>query len=72
MPCDKSVSSRLKGSSYETNIRQIMLYGGECWAIKKTSSQSSGRTILKGKIWKGCIRETFKLDQIDEKMRRVD
>ncbi|KAE8716647.1 putative peroxygenase 4-like isoform X1 [Hibiscus syriacus] len=33
--CDKKVSLKLKGKFYRMAIRLVLLYGSECWAIKK-------------------------------------
>ena len=34
--CDKRMSARLKGKVYRTVVRPAILYGLECWPIKKT------------------------------------
>ena len=33
--CDRRIPLRLKGKFYKTAIRPAMLYGTECWAVKK-------------------------------------
>jgi hypothetical protein len=33
--CDKRVLQKLKGKFYKTAIRPAMLYGAECWPIKR-------------------------------------
>jgi hypothetical protein len=33
--CDKRVPQKLKGKFYRTAIRPAMLYGAECWPIKR-------------------------------------
>ena len=33
--CDRKVQDKVKGKFYRTAIRPAMLYGSECWAIKK-------------------------------------
>ena len=33
--CDRRIPLRLKGKFYKTAIRPAMLYGIECWAVKK-------------------------------------
>ncbi|KAE8722892.1 Proton gradient regulation 7 isoform 2 [Hibiscus syriacus] len=33
--CDKNVPLKLKGKFYRMTIRPVLLYGSECWAIKK-------------------------------------
>jgi len=37
--CDKKIPFRLKGRVYQMVIRAALLYGAECWQIKKTQVQ---------------------------------
>ena len=37
--CDKRIPFRLKGSVYRMVVRPALLYGTECWPIKKTQVQ---------------------------------
>jgi len=37
--CDKKISLRLKGRVYRMVVRPALLYGAECWPIKKTQVQ---------------------------------
>ena len=37
--CDKRFPARLKGKFYRVAVRPVMLYGTECWAIKKTQAR---------------------------------
>ncbi|XP_070053589.1 uncharacterized protein [Nicotiana tomentosiformis] len=37
--CDKNVSLRLKGKFYKVVVRPTMLYGAECWPVKKSHVQ---------------------------------
>ncbi|VFQ74613.1 unnamed protein product [Cuscuta campestris] len=34
--CDPNISPRMKGKFYRSVVRHAMLYGAECWAVKKT------------------------------------
>ncbi|VFQ94525.1 unnamed protein product [Cuscuta campestris] len=34
--CDPKISRRMKGKFYQSVVRPAMLYGAECWAVKKT------------------------------------
>ncbi|VFQ84918.1 unnamed protein product [Cuscuta campestris] len=34
--CDPNISPRMKGKFYRSVVRRAMLYGAECWAVKKT------------------------------------
>ena len=33
--CDRKIPKRLKGKFYSTAVRPAMMYGSECWVIKK-------------------------------------
>ena len=37
--CDKKIPLRLKGRVYQMVVRPALLYGVECWPIKKTQVQ---------------------------------
>ena len=37
--CDKKIPFRLKGRVYRMVVRPALLYGAECWPIKKTQVQ---------------------------------
>ena len=37
--CDKRVLPRLKGKVYRMVVRSAVLYGSECWPLKKTQVQ---------------------------------
>ena len=37
--CDKRVPIGLKGKVYRTVVRPAVLYGSECWPVKKTQIQ---------------------------------
>ncbi|XP_019240777.1 PREDICTED: uncharacterized protein LOC109220764 [Nicotiana attenuata] len=37
--CDKNVPPRLKGKFYRVVVRPAMLYGAECWPVKKSHVQ---------------------------------
>ena len=39
MLCDKKFPSRLKGKFYRVAIRPTLLYGTECWPVKKVFEQ---------------------------------
>ncbi|VFQ61992.1 unnamed protein product [Cuscuta campestris] len=34
--CDPNISPRMRGKFYRSVVRPAMLYGAECWAVKKT------------------------------------
>ncbi|XP_076921566.1 uncharacterized protein LOC143583021 [Bidens hawaiensis] len=37
--CDKRFPNRLKGKFYRVAVRPVMLYGTDCWAIKKSHAR---------------------------------
>ncbi|KAJ8705151.1 hypothetical protein PYW07_010978 [Mythimna separata] len=37
--CDPRMPLKLKGKIYKSVIRPVMLYGSECWAVKKTDEK---------------------------------
>ena len=39
MLCDKKFPRRLKGKFYRVAIRPALLYGTECWPVKKVFEQ---------------------------------
>ncbi|XP_021986223.1 uncharacterized protein LOC110882541 [Helianthus annuus] len=36
--CDRTFPTKLKGKFYRVTVRPAMLYGTDCWAIKKTQA----------------------------------
>lgn len=78
--CDRRIPAKLKGKFYRTAIRPAMLYGTECWAIKKQhiSKMSVAEMRMlrwmcgktrKDRIRNECIRETVGVTQIEDKLR---
>uniref|UniRef100_A0A452XUZ8 Uncharacterized protein n=1 Tax=Aegilops tauschii subsp. strangulata TaxID=200361 RepID=A0A452XUZ8_AEGTS len=49
--CDKSVPQKLKGKFYRTTVRPTMLYGAECWPIKKRHVQPLGVAEMRMLRW---------------------
>ncbi|KAL6580696.1 hypothetical protein OROMI_006619 [Orobanche minor] len=78
--CDKKVPLKLKGKFYRSAIRPAMLYGSECWAMKKSLESklevaemrmlrwSCGRTLL-DKIPNGVFRYALEVAPISAKAR---
>ncbi|KAL6508390.1 hypothetical protein OROHE_021932 [Orobanche hederae] len=78
--CDKKVPLKLKGKFYRSAIRPAMLYGSECWAMKKSLEiklevaemrmlrWSCGRTLL-DKIPNGVFRLALEVAPISAKAR---
>ena len=80
MLCDKKFLRRLKGKFYRVAIRPAMLYGIECWPVKKVFEQRMevtempmlrwmcGKTML-DRIRNQEFRETLRVAPISAKMR---
>ena len=77
--CDRHIPLRLKVKFYKTAIRPAMLYGTECWAIKKHVRKMNvaemrmlrwmyGKT-RRDKIGNERIRKMIEVTPIEEKMR---
>ena len=77
--CDRKVKDKIKGKFYRTAIRPAMLYGSECWALKRKHEHKMavaemrmlrwmcGHTI-KDRIYNDHIRERVGVTSIAEKM----
>ncbi|KAL6563007.1 hypothetical protein OROHE_005594 [Orobanche hederae] len=78
--CDKKVPLKLKGKFYRAAIRLAMLYGSECWAMKKSLESkleaaemrmlrwSCGRTML-DRIPNGVFKSVLEVAPISVKVR---
>ena len=49
--CDRKVKDKIKGKFYRTTIRPAMLYGSECWALKKKHEHKMGVTEMRMLRW---------------------
>jgi hypothetical protein len=78
--CDRKVPMRLKGKFYKTAIRPALMYGAECWAVKKKHEQQLHVTEMRmlramcgvtreDHIRNTFIRGTLKVAPIKEKLR---
>ena len=82
MLCDKRMLVRLKGKVYRMVVKPAVLYGAECWPMKKTQVQKlmvaeirmirwiCGYTKM-DKISNGVIRDLVKVAPIEDKMRET-
>jgi len=80
--CDKRMPIGLKGKVYRIVVRLAVMYGAECWPIKKTQVQKlmvaemmmirwiCGYTRM-DKISNGVIRNLVKVAPIEDKMREI-
>ena len=78
--CDKKVPLKLKGKFYRAAIRPAMLYGSECWAVKKAHERklkaaemrmlrwACGRTML-DRIPNAVFRNELEIMPFSEKAR---
>jgi hypothetical protein len=78
--CDKRFPNKLKGRFYRTAIRPAMLYGTECWAIKKTHARKMEVAEMRMLRWMGghtrmdrirneVFRERFGVARISDKIK---
>ena len=78
--CDRNIPLWLKGKFYRTTIRPALLYGIECWAIKRYHAQKMSvaemRTLhrmcgntRRDKVRNENIRTRIGIASIEEKMR---
>ena len=49
--CDKRVPQKLKGKFYRTTIRPAMLYGAECWSMKRRHVQQISIAEMRMLCW---------------------
>ncbi|KAI8547555.1 hypothetical protein RHMOL_Rhmol07G0205300 [Rhododendron molle] len=78
--CDKRVTTKLKEKFYGTAIRPAMLYGMECWHIKKQQVNKISVTEMRMLRWmcgktrrdrirNKTVREMVGVEPIEEKLR---
>ena len=78
--CDRKIPLRLKGKFYRTAVRPAMLYGAECWPVKKQHEHKMGVAEMRmlrwmcghtrmDKIRNEDIRNKVGVAPVEEKMR---
>lgn len=78
--CDSRMPIKIKGNVYKRAVRPALLYGSECWPMRKSDEQRVHATEMKMLRWSGgvtrmdkirneYVRGTFKVAQIHEKLR---
>ncbi|XP_060191726.1 uncharacterized protein LOC132621465 [Lycium barbarum] len=79
--CDKKVPPKLKGKFYKVMVRPTMLYGAECWPVKKSHIQKKvaemrmlrwmcGNT-RSDRIRNEVIRDKVGVASVEDKMREA-
>ncbi|VFQ75235.1 unnamed protein product [Cuscuta campestris] len=80
--CDPKISPRMKGKFYRSVVRPAMLYGVECWAVKKTHVRRlhaaemrmlrwmCGKTRL-DRITNEVIRRQVGMAPVEDKLREA-
>ena len=65
---DKKVPMKLKSKLYKTVVRPAMLYGSECWALRKQEEQRLHTTEMKMLRWsqRKTRKDTIKNEIIRE------
>ena len=80
--CDRKIPKKLKSKIYKSVLRPVMLYGAECWAMRKKEDDLLRRTemrmlrrilgvSLKDKIRNEEIRKRCGVVDIIEKVREA-
>jgi len=78
--CDKRMPVKLKDKVYRTVVRPVVMYGSECWPLKKTQVQRLMVVEMRMIRWmcgymrmdrirNGVIRYLVKVASIEDKMR---
>ena len=52
--CDKKMPIKLKDKIYKTIVKPAMIYGSECWAVKKNDTQKLHTTEMRMLRWARC------------------
>jgi hypothetical protein len=77
--CDTRVPLKLKDKFYRTAIRSVMLYGAECWPIKRWHVQQLSVAEMRMlqwicgntrryRVWNDDIRERLGVTPVEEKL----
>ena len=75
--CDKKMSRKLKIKLYMTVIRPVLLYGVECWTIRKKEEQILEKTEMrmlrkiKGVTLRDKVKRRIGVNSIKEKVKEM-
>ena len=80
--CDRKIPRKLKCRIYKTVVRPVLLYGGECWAVRKKEEELLRRTemrmlrwilgvSLKDRLMNEEIRKRCAVTDVVEKLREA-
>ncbi|CAG4974788.1 unnamed protein product [Parnassius apollo] len=72
--------NKIRGNVYKRAVRLALLYGSECWPMRRTDEQKIHLTEMKMRLWRGgvsrkdkmrndYIRGSFKVATVHEKFR---
>ncbi|CAK1586881.1 unnamed protein product [Parnassius mnemosyne] len=78
--CDSRIPIKIKGNIYKRPVKPALLYGSECWPMRKTDEQKLHVIEMKMLRWSGgvskmdkirnyYIRGSFKVAMVYEKLR---
>lgn len=60
--CDKNVSPKLEGKFYIVVVRLTLLYGAECWLVKKSHVQKM--QVVEMSMLRGVITDKVRNEDI--------
>ncbi|KAD4179745.1 hypothetical protein E3N88_28336 [Mikania micrantha] len=68
--CDKRFPEKLKGKFYRVTVRPAMMYGSDCWPIKKTQARKLESAEMRMLRWMNeVIRKRLEIACISDKVR---
>ncbi|EYC25625.1 hypothetical protein Y032_0011g1303 [Ancylostoma ceylanicum] len=67
--CDKNIPERFKSKVYRTVVRDVALYGAECWAVTKEVERRLGGMEVKMLRWMAGITQLDRICNQDIRQR---
>ena len=68
MMCDRNIPTKLKNKVYKTAIKPAMVYGAECWAVRKKEERKLYTTEMCMLRW---AREKTRSKRKDKKESHI-